>query len=99
MTNNDDRYGSASDGAGDFASDPTEDIRRQLVAQINYAPGSREALEATHGQVWDTDQMCKDFEAIGFLAPLVVVRRRSDGVKGSLFFQHRPRFYYGFSPA
>ena len=79
-------------------SDPTEPIRRELLAEINAQPGSREALEAEHGQVWDTDQMCNDFEAIGFMAPLVVVRRRSDGVKGSLFFQHNPRFYFGFQP-
>ena len=77
-------------------SDPTESIRREMLAEINAAPGSREALEAEHGQVWDTDQMCNDFEAIGFMAPLVVVRRRVDGVKGSLLFQHNPRFYFGF---
>ena len=77
--------------------DPTEFIRREMQAEINAAPGSREALEAEHGQVWDTDEMCQDFEAIGFMAPLVVVRRRSDGVKGSLMFQHSPRLYYGFS--
>ena len=77
--------------------DPTEFIRREMLAEINAAPGSREALEAEHGQVWDTDEMCQDFEAIGFMAPLVVVRRRSDGVKGSLMFQHSPRLYYGFS--
>jgi hypothetical protein len=35
---------------------------------------------------------------IGFLAPFVVVRRKIDGVKGSLEFQHHPRFYFGFSP-
>lgn len=35
-------------------SDPTEAIRRQQVAEINAEPGSREALEAQHGQVWDT---------------------------------------------
>jgi hypothetical protein len=79
--------------------DPTESVRRQLVAQINAQPGSREALEAEHGQVWDTSQMSEDFEAIGFAAPLVVVRRRSDGVKGSLMFQHNPRFYFRFEPA
>ena len=79
-------------------ADQTETIRRELVAEINAAPGSREALEAEHGQVWDTDQMMEDFEAIGFGAPLVVVRRRADGVKGSLFFQHSPRFYFDFSP-
>jgi hypothetical protein len=79
--------------------DPTESIRRELVVQINAQPGSREALEAEHGQVWDTSQMSEDFEAIGFAAPLVVVRRRSDGVKGSLMFQHNPRFYFRFEPA
>jgi len=78
-------------------SDPTESIRREMLAEINAQPGSREALEAEHGKVWNTDEMCNDFEAIGFMAPLVVVRRRSDGVKGSLFFQNSPRYYYGFS--
>ncbi len=77
-------------------SDPTESIRRQQLAEINADPGSREALEATHGQVWDTQQLREDFEVLGFMAPLVVVRRRSDGARGSLYFQHDPRFYYGF---
>ena len=79
-------------------SDPTEAIRREMVAEINADPGSREALEAKHGQVWDTDQLCEDFEALGFMAPIVVVRRRSDGRKGSLEFQHSPRFYFNFQP-
>lgn len=79
-------------------TDPTESIRRQMLGEINAAPGSREYLEAKHGQVWDTDQLREDFEVIGFAAPLVVVRRRSDGVKGSLMFQGSPRFYFGFEP-
>jgi hypothetical protein len=77
-------------------SDPTEPIRRELLAEINADPGSREALEAEHGQIWDTTQLGEDYEVLGFAAPLVVVRRRSDGKRGSLFFQHNPRFYYGF---
>ena len=77
-------------------TDETETIRRERLAEINTQPGSREALEAQHGQVWDTDQLMETFEAIGFMAPLVVVRRRSDGVKGSLEFQHNPRLYWGF---
>lgn len=77
-------------------SDPTENIRRQTVADINAQPGSREYLEARHGQVWDTDQLRQDFEVLGFAAPFVVVRRRTDGVRGSLTFQHSPRLYYGF---
>jgi hypothetical protein len=79
-------------------NDPTESIRRQMVAEINAEPGSRAALEAKHGQVWDTTELQRDFEALGFLAPFIVVRRRSDGVKGSLLFQHSPRLYYNFKP-
>jgi hypothetical protein len=79
-------------------SDPTEGIRREMVAEINAKPGSRAALEAKHGQVWDTDQVRDEFEVIGFMAPLVVVRRKSDGVTGSLMFQHNRRFYFEFKP-
>lgn len=78
--------------------DPTETIRRQRLAEINAEPGSREALEAEHGQVWSTEELQQNFEAIGFMAPLIVVRRRSDGVKGSLEFQQNPRFYFNFQP-
>ena len=78
--------------------DPTEPIRRERLVEINAEPGSREALEAQYGQVWDTQQLGQDFEVIGFMAPLVVVRRNSDGVKGSLEFQHQPRFYFNFQP-
>jgi hypothetical protein len=76
--------------------DPTEAIRRQRLAEINAEPGSREALEAEHGQVWDTSQLSQDFDVTGFMAPFVVVCRKSDGVKGSLEFQHNPRFYFNF---
>jgi hypothetical protein len=61
------------------------------------AHGSREAVEAEHGPVWDTAELTRDFAVIGFMAPLVVVRRKSDGVKGSLEFQHGPpRLYFNF---
>ena len=79
-------------------SDPTEAIRRQQVAEINAEPGSREALEAKYGRVWDTKELQQDFEVLSFLSPYVVVKRRSDGRKGSLRFQHNPRFYFEFQP-
>ncbi len=79
-------------------NDPTETARRERLAEINAEPGSREALEAEHGQVWDTPQLGQEFEVIGFMAPFVVVRRKADGVKGSLEFQHMPRFYFNFVP-
>ena len=79
-------------------NDPTETIRRERLVEINAVPGSREALEAKHGQVWDTDQMMEEFQVIGFMAPICVVMRRSDGVKGSVEFQHSPRYYFSFQP-
>ena len=79
-------------------NDPTEPIRRQRLVEINSEPGSRQALEAKHGQVWDTDQLRAEFEVIGFMAPLVVVKRRADGKKGSLEFQNDPRLYFNFVP-
>lgn len=81
-----------------MGSDTTENARRELVRGLNAEPKERAALEVQHGEVWDTDELQRDFEVMGFAAPFVVVRRRSDGMVGSLFFQHEPRFYFGFSP-
>ena len=79
-------------------SDPTEPIRRERLVEINAEPGSRAALEAKYGQVWSTEELGRDFTVLGFMAPLVVVRRRADGVRGSLEFQHHPRLYFNFQP-
>lgn len=79
-------------------SDPTEATRRQMVQEINAEPGTREYLEQQHGQVWDTTELQQDFSVLGFMAPFVVVARKSDGVKGSLVFQHSPRLYHSFKP-
>lgn len=78
-------------------SNPTEELRRERVAEINAEPGSREALEAQYGKVWSTDQLREEFEIIGFMAPYAVVKRIADGQKGSLEFQHMPRFYFNFT--
>ena len=77
--------------------DETEAIRRQMVSEINTNPGSREALEATHGQVWDTQELTRDFTVKSFLAPFVSVVRKADGVPGALLFQHDPRYYFNFT--
>lgn len=77
--------------------DETETIRREQLKEINAQPGSRAALEAEYGQVWTTTELAGDFEVRGFMAPYVVVRRKSDGKVGSLMFQHMPRFYFSFT--
>ncbi len=78
--------------------DETEMLRRKRIAEINNDDLTREALEAKHGKVWSTDEMMEEFEAIGFMAPYVVVRMRSTGEKGSLEFSHSPRYYFNFQP-
>ncbi len=77
-------------------ADPTEGIRRALVQDLNTSPSNRQELEAEYGRVWSTDELARDFEVLGFMAPFVVVRRKSDGCKGSLMFTHLPRFYFSF---
>ena len=78
-------------------SDLTENIRREMVAEINADPHSRSALEAQHGKVWDTGELSAEFEVTGFMAPFVVVNRKLDGKTGSMMFQHNPRYYFEFT--
>ena len=77
-------------------TDVTEQLRRVRLAVLNAEPGDRPALVQRHGDVWDGVELGRDFEVIGFMAPLVVARRRSDGMRGSLEFQHHPRFYFNW---
>lgn len=49
------------------------------------------------------EEMLAEYEVLGFALGLCVVRRKSDGMKGTLNFTngavgHGPRVYYGFSP-
>ena len=82
--------------------DETEEIRRSRLAAIHSTVETddptteRKRLETEYGQVWDTGQLAEVFEVLGFMAPYIVIRRKSDGRKGSLEFQHMPRFYFNF---
>ena len=79
-------------------NDETEGLRIMRLAELNASPGSREELESKHGKVWDTGQLIEEFEIVSFLAPFAVGSRRSDGMMGSLEFQHSPRFYFNWKP-
>lgn len=57
---------------------------------------ARAELEAQHGQVWDTAELAKDFDVLGFSMGCVVVVRKADEQRGSLDFSHNPRLYFGF---
>ena len=79
-------------------ADQTESIRRTLCKSLNSEPGSREDLESRYGDVWDTSQLQEHFSVLGFCAPFCVVSRKTDGVRGSVLFQHSPRFFHSFKP-
>jgi hypothetical protein len=84
--------------------DITEPVRRIQVAAINSSVESddkaseKARLEDIHGKgnVWSTDELSTRFEVIGFMAPYCVVKDRQTGKKGSVQFQHSPRFYFNY---
>uniref|UniRef100_A0A6M3Y073 Uncharacterized protein n=1 Tax=viral metagenome TaxID=1070528 RepID=A0A6M3Y073_9ZZZZ len=77
-----------------------EQIRMDMVAEINSNPTGKEALIARYGEgnVFDTNELQKTFTVHSFAAPFCVVERKADGEKGVVKFQHQPRFYFDFTP-
>ena len=59
----------------------------------------KQELQDTYGQTWTTDELCRDFEVKAFGGGVVEVRRRSDGARGSLDFDHMPRLYFNWVKA
>lgn len=59
----------------------------------NYDTGNKPT-----GETWTTEELQRDFTVEGFSAPFVVVRRKSDGQRGTLEFRHQPRVYFSFVP-
>jgi hypothetical protein len=82
----------------DTQNDPTEAYRRAEVERLNAIKAERAELEARYGKVWSTDEVREDFEVLGFMAPFVMVERRLDQQRGTLMFQHSPRYYFDWSP-
>jgi len=76
------------------AAEATESIRRAMMARDQ--PASDLAANTAH--TWTPDQMRAEFDVDGFMAPFVVVRRRSDGARGMLEFTHLPRVYFNWTP-
>ena len=81
--------------------DITEPIRRVMVEVLNSSvpddeTAARLDLEKEYGPVWDTTELSRDFEVLGFMAPFVIARRLADNAKGSMMFTHHPRFYFKF---
>ena len=73
--------------------DPTEAKRRAMMES-----GQPMKDLAQAGRRWTTDELRAEFDVGGFLAPFVVVRRKVDGVEGTMEFTHQPRWYFNFLP-
>lgn len=65
-----------------------------MIEVHDYSTGTEPA-----GETWTTEELQRDFSVEGFSAPFVVVRRKSDGQRGTLEFSHQPRIYWGFRSA
>jgi len=74
--------------------DETENIRRQMVQEINGEANDRIRLTKKYGEVFDTSEVQKRFSIEGFMAPFCVGIEKSTGKKCTLMFQHEPRFYW-----
>ena len=72
-------------------TDETESVRRQMIESGQPARDLQKAVLR-----WDSEELREAFEVIGFAAPFVCVRRKSDGKLGTLEFTHSPRYYFNF---
>jgi hypothetical protein len=70
----------------------TDRIRKEMVDTGQ----PQKDLASNEGQTWTPEELQRDFDVMGFAAPFVVVRRKSDGKTGSLEFTHHPRVYFGW---
>jgi hypothetical protein len=71
------------------------DAERIRARMLSTGRAARD-LAADRGPTWDSAGLRAEYEVLGFAAPFVVVRRRSDGAVGSLEFTHQPRVYFGW---
>ena len=56
----------------------------------------RVRLAELHGEVWSEAEMARAFEVRTIAAPYCGVRRRCDGVRGTLQFTTDPCFYFAW---
>ncbi len=73
---------------------------QMLLKSINHRPRTREQIKewlSTH-TVWDTEEMRREFDILGFKAPFAIVLDKKSGQRGSVLFQNDPRYYFSFDP-
>lgn len=73
-------------------------MTRQKRDEHSVPPTTRLELEAMYGKVWDHDELVQEFEITAIVAPHAVIRRKLDGVVGTVEFQARSMYYHSFRP-
>jgi hypothetical protein len=73
---------------------------RMLQSWINGKPRTREEIQEQlrANPVWDAREFMEAFEVLGWKSPFVIAVNKQTGERGSLLFQHEPRFYFSFDP-
>jgi hypothetical protein len=70
------------------------------VANLESKKYAQEFLDSLYPERdrWTTEELRAEFDVKGFAFGFCIAVRKSDGVKGSLDFDHSPRVYYSFCP-
>ena len=58
----------------------------------------RHYLEEIYGQVWNAEELARDFEIGDHMKPLVIVVRKADRKRGTMVYRDKPRYYHSFQP-
>lgn len=61
-------------------------------------PNSGHELESPCRRVWTAEEFAREFELLGLLVSPVIVRRKSDGMKGTIHFEGNLRVFFDFQP-
>jgi len=83
---------------GGQVTDETEGIRRKMIAESQPDQHLAECVKNDGKRYNGREELLAEFDVTGFLAPFVVVTRKSDGRVGTMEFTHNPRVYFNFEP-
>lgn len=79
--------------------DAAVDDDMDVLAAISLQPRTRAELETEFGEVWDIDELSREFVVTAVIPPKYIVRRISDGAVGSMLMQLRPKLFFHFRPS
>lgn len=73
-------------------------FRSLMATAIDEHSRTKEFLEEKlgKGNVWDEEELKRDFDIHAEMAPCCIVVRKADGMPGVIGFQNKPKLYFGF---